>query len=61
MKNIDALVRNFAPDSDTITIQIGDWTVTIDREDDGTVFVSVEDGDTSARYILGEDNETQRV
>ena len=61
MKNIDAFVKNLAPDADCIKITIGEWTVTVERDLLGDVFVAVEDGDTRCLYVLGDEGETQVV
>lgn len=59
----DAVVKNFAPDSDLLLITIGDWKINISRdEDDRTQVVvidTIEGSETS--YILGEEGESQKV
>ena len=64
MKNeIDAKVENFAPDMDCLTITIGDWKVTVERDDAGSVSVIVHDTQEGSRafYTLGETDETQAL
>lgn len=62
MNNIDALVKNLAPDADCLTITIGDWTVSVERDESGTVNVVLYDHDEGSEtvYTLGEPGETQR-
>lgn len=60
---IDAKVQNFAPDADCLVISIGDWKVTVERDDTGAVSVIVHDTEEGSRtyYTLGETDETQAV
>jgi len=59
----DAVVKNFAPDSDLLLITIGDWKINIGRDEDGRTQVviidTIEGSETS--YILGEEGESQKV
>lgn len=59
----DAVVKNFAPDSDLLLITIGDWEINIGRDEDGrtqvVVIDTIEGSETS--YILGEEGESQKV
>jgi hypothetical protein len=59
----DAVVKNFAPDSDLLLITIGDWNINIGRDEDGrtqvVVIDTIEGSETS--YILGEEGESQKV
>lgn len=63
MNNIDALVQNFAPDADCLTITIGDWKVTVERVPSGEVCVTVHDDLEGSRtlYTLGQEGETQAL
>lgn len=61
MKNeIDAKVKNFAPDMDCLTVTIGGWNVTVERDEVGIVSVIVHDTLEGSRafYTLGETDET---
>lgn len=58
----DAVVENFAPDSDVLLITIGDWKIDIGRDENGRIHVAVldtmEGSETS--YILGEEGYSQK-
>lgn len=64
MNDIDAIVKNFAPDSDMIRITIGAWIVTVARNEYDETEVSILDagGDGSeTTLILGQEGESQKL
>ena len=63
MSSPDASVENFAPDSDCLIVSIGDWKVTIERDEHQQVHVIVQDQLEGSRtfYVLGDESETQKL
>lgn len=59
----DAIVKNFAPDSDMIQITIGDWIVTVARNENGETEVCVLDDleGSETTLILGQEGESQKL
>lgn len=60
---IDAIVKNYAPDSDMIQVTIDDWIVTIARNEDGETEVCVLDDleGSETTLILGQEGESQKL
>ena len=59
----DCTIKNNAPDADDILIKIESWEISISRDEQGTVFVCVNDTEegSSTRMILGQVGETQKL
>ena len=62
-KTIDAIVKNYAPDMDAITITIGDWKIIVEKDYFADIKVSVLDTleGSKAIYTLGEQGETHKL
>jgi len=65
---MDYTVENLAPDADVIHMTFGDnpdshMTVTVDRDENGTVFVLVVDNSdgTERRMVLGQEGFTDKL
>jgi len=58
----DFVVNNFAPESDSITIENPDWGINIWRDPDKTVHVSIVDNNDSTQVdlVLGQNGFTQK-
>jgi hypothetical protein len=58
----DFVINNFAPESDSITIENPDWGITIWRSENQEVHVLIEDNKDSTQVdlVLGKNGFTQR-
>jgi hypothetical protein len=54
---MEAIIQNYAPDQDCIKVSIGEWIITVDRDEQGEV--SVVEGSATI-LTLGHEDETQR-
>lgn len=56
------IVKNFAPESDTIVLDSEHDMVTIERDESGVVYVTIlSDDDSEMRLILGKEGHTQKL
>jgi hypothetical protein len=60
---MDAKVKNYAPDADKVVVSVGEYEVTIERDENGQVYICIEDvpEGSETRLVLGQPGETQRV
>ena len=62
----DLRITNYYPDADAVLIEVGDFKITVYRDDDYALdgaCIDVEDTEEGSRYstILGTDSETHRL
>jgi hypothetical protein len=63
MAKHDAVIQNYAPDMDLVAVYIGVWKVSVSRDENEKVSITVEDTFEVSEtvVVLGEEGETQRV
>ena len=63
MAKPDAVIQNYAPDMDLVAVYIGVWKVSVSRDENEKVSITVEDTFEGSEtvVVLGEEGETQRV
>lgn len=63
MAKHDAVIKNYAPDMDLVAVYIGVWKVSVSRDENEKVSITVEDTFEVSEtvVVLGEEGETQRV
>ena len=63
VKQIDAAIRNHAPDVDAVSVSVGPWEIVVERDETGNVFVTVKDEEsgTEGRCVLGEEGTTTKA